>query len=369
MSRHFDTTENAELRAKIDEARPGLPVPALMRRLGYDEKHIGKTALCPFHSDEHPSFSVFQSKNGKGWQWKCHVGCGYGDEIAFLVKHFNISRSEAIRRYLDMAGFPARVPPKSREYPERHGSHGFPWSHESPKSPKSLRSAECPVFPVSPVSNGQTLHGELVKVLKTLAAQNACTQLNTARTRRFKLLRDLKAVQKQIGRKLQIAELTIAFDEWHRLSLRFLDPAKTRDYYEAKFLSEFSKVRFATGDGTLMAALENIAKLSPDQLPEIPGKPNAPESWRRLAALHRELSRLRGKSTHFLAYRDGARVFDGMSHQEAHAITGALETLGVIKIVGKGKAGLNSREAAEFRCLLPETDNPAEEEEDSGLDL
>ena len=309
--RHFNSTDNTELRAKIDEARLGLPVPALMRRLGYDEKHIGQTALCPFHSDEHPSFSVFQSRNGKGWQWKCHVGCGYGDEIAFLVKHFNISRSEAIRRYFYMAGFPARNPrksqerSKSREYPKCHGSHG---------SPKSLRSPECPVFPVCPVSNGQTLDGELVKLLKTLAAQNACTQLNTARTRRFKLLRDLEAVQKQIGGKLQIAELTIAFDEWHRLSLRFLDPAKTRDYYEAKFLSEFSKVRFATGDGTLIAALENVAKLSPDQLPEIPGKLNAPESWRRLAALHRELSRLRGKPTHFLAYRDAARVFDGISH-------------------------------------------------------
>ena len=122
---------------------------------------------------------------------------------------------------------------------------------------------------------------------------------------------------------------------------------------EAKFLSEFAKVRFATGDGRLMTALENVARLSPDQLPEIPGKSNAPEGWRRLAALHRELSRLRGKPTHFLAYRDAARVFDGMSHQEAHVITGALETLGAIKIVRKGRAGLNSRIAAEFRYLLP----------------
>jgi hypothetical protein len=117
------------------------------------------------------------------------------------------------------------------------------------------------------------------------------------------------------------------------------------------------------------AGLENVAKLSLDQIPEVPGKPNAPESWRRLAALHGELSRLRGKPTHFLAYRDGARVFDGMSHQEAHAITGALETLGVIKIVRKGKAGLNSGEAAEFQYLLLETDNTAEDKEDPGLDL
>ena len=54
----------------------------------------------------------------------------------------------------------------------------------------------------------------------------------------------------------------------------------------------------------------------------IPEKPNAPESWRKLAALHRELSRLCGSPTYFLAYRDAARVFDGMRYQEAYAITG-----------------------------------------------
>jgi hypothetical protein len=44
--RHFDSTENVELRAKIDEAKRRLPLPELMRRLGHDEKYIGKTALC-----------------------------------------------------------------------------------------------------------------------------------------------------------------------------------------------------------------------------------------------------------------------------------------------------------------------------------
>jgi hypothetical protein len=341
-----------DMRQKIDKARRQLPLPALMASEGLGE-HAKKSAHCPFHDDQYKSFSVFEGKDGF-WYWKCHAGCGDGDEILFLRKLKKLSLSDAMNLYLDMAGFPASRPAKSREYPV------------PPKSPASPKSPECHVslgYPVSPVSEGQVADGELDKLVKGTAAQNACTQLNTARTRRFKLLRDLKAVQKQIRRKLQIAELMIAFDEWHRLSLRFLDPAKTRDYYEAKFLSEFSKVRFATGDGTLMTALENVARLSPDQLPEIPGKPNAPESWRRLAALHRELSRLCGKPTHFLAYRHAARVFDGMSHQEAHAITGALETLGVIKIISKGKAGLNSREAAEFRYLLSEPES-AEEDDD-----
>jgi hypothetical protein len=40
---------------------------------------------------------------------------------------------------------------------------------------------------------------------------------------------------------------------------------------------------------------------------------------------------------------------------------------GVIKMVSKGKAGSNSRKAAEFRYLLPETESNGEE--DSRLDL
>ena len=73
-----------------------------------------------------------------------------------------------------------------------------------------------------------------------------------------------------------------------------------------------------------------------------------------IVALHRELSRRseRKDKTYFLSYRDAARVCDGLSHQGAHTITFALDESDVIKIVSKGQPGLNSREAAEFRCLL-----------------
>jgi hypothetical protein len=58
-----------------------------------------------------------------------------GDEITFLVKRLGITRREAIRRYLELAGFPT-THPKSRECPKHR---------ESPESP------ECPKFPVFPV--------------------------------------------------------------------------------------------------------------------------------------------------------------------------------------------------------------------------
>src|SRR5262249_41813517 len=350
--RHFDSAEDAELRAKIDEAKRRLPLPELMRRLTYDAKHIGKSALCPFHQDERPSFSVFKGKDGF-WHYKCFVcdSCG-GDEIGFLVKHFNIPRREAIKRYLEMAGFPPRA----------HKSHEYPQSRECPEFPESPASLESLEYPVSPVSNGQGPE----KGLKALAVRNACTERNTARKRRFKLLRDLRALEKGIGRELEIGELMPAFDEWHRLSQPFLDPAKTRDAYLAAFLAELRKVRVPTGEGhTIKEAVDRVRKLSVSELPQIPGMPDAPESWRRLAAPHPELSRLSGGKTYFLSCRDAAKASPGLNHQTANNINLVLAQHGVIKIVRVGDARPNGK-ASEFHYLLSQSENGAEED-DAGV--
>jgi CHC2 zinc finger len=342
--RHFNGTDNAELRAKIDKAKRRLPLPELLAKLGLGE-HARKSACCPWHDDQHQSFSVFQGKDGL-WRYKCFVcDARGGDEIALLVKHLNVSGREAIRRYLEMAGF---------------SSHRRK-SHEYPKPPESPRSHEYPVYPVS---NGQGLEKEL----KALAVRNACIERSTARNRRWQLVRDLRAVEVRLRRELDTAELILTFNEWHRLSHPFLDPAKTRDDYLAAFLAELRKVRVPTGEGdTIKKAREAVLKLSDSELPVIPGMPDAPESCRRLAALHRELSRLAANGTYFLSYRDAAKVCDGLSHQFAHTITFALARLGVIKIVRKGRARLNGGKAAEFRYLLSQTENGAEDDE--GFDL
>jgi CHC2 zinc finger len=285
--RHVDSTEDAELLAKIDEAKQRLPLPELMARLGLGD-HAKKSALCPFHDDEHKSFSVFQGKGGF-WFWKCHAGCGEGDEILFLRKLKGLSMTDAMSLYLDKAGFPPSRRSKSREYPE------------------SLRSRESlgfPEYPVSSVFNGQGLEKEL----EGLAARNAYTQRNTAKDGLWQFARDLRAVEKRFG-KLSNRELMLAFDEWHRLSQPFLDPQKTRDDYLAAFLAKPAKVRIPTGEGdTFNKALEAVSKLSVSELPAIPGAPDAPEGWRRVAALHRELSRLAANGTYFLSYRDAAKV-------------------------------------------------------------
>ena len=58
-------------------------------------------------------------------------------------------------------------------------------------------------FPVYPVSSSQ----ELRKELEELALRSACTKRDTARPRRWQLNRDLKAVEKRIGRELNPEEL------------------------------------------------------------------------------------------------------------------------------------------------------------------
>src|SRR4030095_3046232 len=110
-------SDNNDLRGKIDQAKRRLPLPELMAREGLRE-HANKSAHCPFHDDEHKSFSVWQ-RDGS-WFWKCHAGCSDGDELMFLSKLKGLSLTDAISLYLDMAGFPSTRPRKSHELPKSH---------------------------------------------------------------------------------------------------------------------------------------------------------------------------------------------------------------------------------------------------------
>jgi hypothetical protein len=252
----------------------------------------------------------------------------------------------------------------SKAAPESHEGREYP---KSPTFPKSLASPCVSCVSVSPVSEGQGGNKELEKKLAGLARRNACTRADDATDKkRFKLARDLAAVQKRIGRDLTLAEIKRTCDKWEGASTQFLGWDDDNHHF-TKLLAELTKVRVPTGEGdTLNKTLETVFRLSLSQLPQIPGYPGAPESWRRIAALHRELSRPSANGTHFLTYRDAAKACVGLRHQQAYDITGALVRGGVIKIVKKGKAGLNSGKAAEFRYLLPQAGNGTPERKASG---
>ena len=145
----------------------------------------------------------------------------------------------------------------------------IPNKQEFLPSPPSLPhvSPESHGFPVYPVSSSQ----ELEKELEELAKRNACTERDTARERRWQLVRDLNAVEKRIARKLNPDEAMQTFNEWYGLSQPHLDPKKTRDDYLAKFFGELGKVRVPTGEGeALKKALERVSTLSLSELPGMP---------------------------------------------------------------------------------------------------
>ncbi len=99
----------------IMEAKRRLPLPTLMQQLGFGA-HANKSALCPFHDDHHNSFSIYQKDDS--WRWKCHAGCGYGDEIDFIELAEKLPRAAAIARFLALAGqssdTPGSVPPPAQ---------------------------------------------------------------------------------------------------------------------------------------------------------------------------------------------------------------------------------------------------------------
>src|SRR5215472_10010858 len=50
------------------------------------------TGSCPFHDDQHPSFTV----NLETWLWNCHAGCGGGDVFDFVMRRDQVGFSEAL---------------------------------------------------------------------------------------------------------------------------------------------------------------------------------------------------------------------------------------------------------------------------------
>ena len=214
----------------------------------------------------------------------------------------------------------------------------------SPPSPPH-RCPESHGFPVYPVSNPL----ELEKELQDLAVRNACVARDTARRRRWQLVRDLSAVEKKISRKLAADELIHAFDMWHAVSTPHLDRKKNRDDYCGLFLAEIGKVRVPTGEGEALKLA--LAGLSASPFPEIPGRPDAPESWRSLAALHRELARQSANGTYFLSCRDAAKAHASLNKDSANNINRALAQLGMIKLVRIGAAHPGG-DASEFQYLL-----------------
>ena len=117
-----------------------------------------------------------------------------------------------------------------------------------------------------------------------------------------------------------------------------------------------------TGQGdTLNKALKNVSRLALSECPLIPNYPDVPQSWRRIAALHRERSRLTGGNTYFLICRNAAKAAFGVSYQTAYSINLAFVHFGVIEIVRVGDPRPGGK-ASQFRYLVSQSEDGAEED-------
>lgn len=56
-----------------------------------------------FHEDSSESFSIYQRGDGS-WAWKCHAGCGGGDELDWLAKLRKLNNADACREFVKLAG-------------------------------------------------------------------------------------------------------------------------------------------------------------------------------------------------------------------------------------------------------------------------
>jgi hypothetical protein len=111
----------------IAEAKRRLGLPMLMHRLGLGA-HAKKSARCPFHDDNRNSFSVYKNGNGE-FRWKCFTECGHGDEITFLERQRGISRGEAIKVFLEMAGVNGATSVRSQHLAKRTSEQQpFDWT-------------------------------------------------------------------------------------------------------------------------------------------------------------------------------------------------------------------------------------------------
>ena len=101
-------------RANIEAAKARLPLPDLLRKLGFEPPAAGEGNMrSPFAGNRRqktPSFSTFRRADAWGW---CDRTGGQeikGDEITLLEKLEQLSRADAIARYLHLAGVESARP-------------------------------------------------------------------------------------------------------------------------------------------------------------------------------------------------------------------------------------------------------------------
>ena len=95
----------------------------------------GRSCRSPFREDRNPSFSIYE----EGRKWKDHPTGEGGDAVNFLARALNLSKQDACRRLIELAGV-SRLPN------ERTGLRKFVRSHDAEEEEKAQKRESWPTF-------------------------------------------------------------------------------------------------------------------------------------------------------------------------------------------------------------------------------
>jgi 5S rRNA maturation endonuclease (ribonuclease M5) len=173
---------------------------------------------------------------------------------------------------------------------------------------------------------------ELFEIANSLA----CREKGKGHRQQFQLARYVRRLEMETGRPLNNDELRAVHRHWFSASTALPAEATEAEAF-GEFIDRLRKVRILPGTtGDTLRLAKQRARALP--LPEIPGFIDAPDSMRKIAALHRELQRATGDVPHFLTAED-AREFAALKHKiKAHRIQLRLadDRLGVLRCVKRG---------------------------------
>jgi len=144
-------------RYDVHKLKEQLPLVELLERHGVELERAGSEykALCPFHSERTPSFTVEPDKGDSGLYY-C-MGCGEaGDQINFLQKYHRMQPAEAIQRLAELAGgaaaanenFERRAAPRPAPPPDDWIPGTAPADEPAPATLRVQRRGEWQEFPV-----------------------------------------------------------------------------------------------------------------------------------------------------------------------------------------------------------------------------
>jgi len=198
---------------------------------------------------------------------------------------------------------------------------------------------------VPAVADLGTFHDEAEEVDEGEEVEDGCggvcvekyvlKRVGTSNKQLHELAREVRGVEKKLGKRFNATQYRLIFQKWKRLSKPFLRAG--HDYF-VEFLAKLDCVLIPKGE-TLPAAFERAKRRQP------PLKVSAlrNKDVQLLASLCRELQVMMGDQPIMLHQASIAKLFGHSDHRNISNWIKALKTLGVLKVAKRWSLGKSQR--------------------------